>query len=99
MEVVTGTKELAAACERLSRHPFVTVDTEFLRETTYWPRLCLIQVATDDEAVLIDPLAPGIDLAPFFGLMADELSPVLEGFWYTIRLSVIGGCSPSNSCW
>ena len=51
---------------------FVTVDTEFLRETTYYPLLCVAQMASPDEAVVIDALAPGIDLAPFYALMADE---------------------------
>lgn len=63
---------LEAACARLANHAFVTVDTEFLRETTYYPKLCLIQIASEDEVVLIDPLAEGLDLAPFFALMADE---------------------------
>jgi ribonuclease D len=71
MNLITSTEALAAACARLADHPFVTVDTEFLRETTYYPKLCLIQMATSDEAVLVDPLAPGIDLAPFLALMAD----------------------------
>lgn len=69
---VTSTAELDAACARLAAHPYVTVDTEFLRETTYYSRLCLIQLASPDEAVLVDPLAPGIDLEPFFRLMANE---------------------------
>ena len=68
--LTTNTADLAAACARLSDYPFVTVDTEFLRETTYYPKLCLIQMASPDEIVLIDPLADGIDLAPFFELMA-----------------------------
>lgn len=68
---VTDTKTLADMCARLAQHPFVTVDTEFLRESTYWPILCLIQVASDDEAALIDPMADGLDMAPFFELMAD----------------------------
>ena len=72
MHLIADTAELAAACERLATHPFVTVDTEFLRETTYYPKLCLIQLASPDEAVLVDPLAPGIDLAPFFALMSNE---------------------------
>jgi ribonuclease D len=72
MDLVTTTNELAAACERLARHPFVTVDTEFLRETTYYPLLCVAQMASPDEAVVIDALAPGIELNPFFDLMADE---------------------------
>ena len=70
--IITSSEELAAACARLARHPFVTVDTEFMRETTYWPKLCIIQLASEDEAVIVDAEAPGIDLAAFFGLMADE---------------------------
>lgn len=72
MHLITDTAELSAACDRLAAHPFVTVDTEFLRETTYYPKLCLIQLASPDEAVLVDPLAPDLDLAPFFGLMVNE---------------------------
>jgi ribonuclease D len=72
VEPVTTTLDLAAACARLARHPFVTVDTEFLRETTYYPLLCVAQIASADEALVIDALAPGIDLAPFFELMVDE---------------------------
>jgi ribonuclease D len=71
MDIVTRTAELAAACERFARHPFVTVDTEFMRESTFWPKLCVVQMAGPDEAVLVDALADGIDLAPFFQLMAD----------------------------
>ncbi len=78
MQPITTTDELAAACARLARYPFITVDTEFLRETTYYPILCVIQMAGADqaagadEAVVIDAIAPGIDLAPFFDLMNDE---------------------------
>jgi ribonuclease D len=72
MNLITTTDELAAACARLSSHPFVTVDTEFLRETTYYPLLCVAQMACDNEAVVIDALAPGIDLTPFFELMGNK---------------------------
>jgi ribonuclease D len=72
MELITTTDDLAATCARLARHPFVTVDTEFLRETTYYPLLCVAQIASAEEAVAVDALAPGIDLKPFFQLMADE---------------------------
>ncbi len=71
MTLITTTSELALACQRLSRHSFVTVDTEFLRETTFWPILCVVQVASSDEALAIDALAPGLDLTPLFALMAD----------------------------
>jgi ribonuclease D len=69
--LITTTSELELACERFSRHSFVTVDTEFLRETTFWPVLCVVQVASSEEALAIDALAPGLDLAPLFALMAD----------------------------
>lgn len=72
MKLISTTEELAAACSRLAQHPFVTVDTEFLRETTYYPKLCLIQIASPDEAVMVDPLAEGLDLAPFMALMTDQ---------------------------
>ncbi len=71
MALITTTDALAAACHRLALHPFVTVDTEFMRETTYYPKLCLIQMASRDEAVLVDPLAPEIDMTPFLVLMRD----------------------------
>ena len=72
MDLIATTEELTQVCARMARHPYVTVDTEFLRETTYYPLLCVAQVASPDEAVVIDALAPGIDLAPFFALMTDE---------------------------
>ncbi|WP_457092694.1 ribonuclease D [Microvirga sp. P5_D2] len=73
MDLITSTDALAAACQRLAAHPFVTVDTEFLRETTYYPKLCLIQMAGPNpaDAYLIDPLAEGMSLEPFMALMAD----------------------------
>ena len=70
--LITTTAELAAVCTRMAAASFVTVDTEFLRETTYYPLLCVAQLASPEEAVVVDALAPGIDLAPFFALMADE---------------------------
>ncbi|MGU3666979.1 ribonuclease D [Methylobacterium sp. A49B] len=73
MDLITSTDTLRETCARLAAQPFVTVDTEFMRETTYYPKLCLIQMAAPDgTAVLVDPLAPGIDLQPFIDLMADE---------------------------
>jgi ribonuclease D len=72
MNVVATSDELAAVCARMARHPFITVDTEFLRETTYYPLLCVAQMASADEAVVVDVLASGIDLAPLFALMANE---------------------------
>ncbi len=72
MNLITTTADLAAACARLATHPFVTIDTEFLRDSTYYPKLCLLQMASPDEGLLVDPLAPELDLAPFFALMADQ---------------------------
>ncbi len=72
MDLITTTADLEAACHRLAAHPVITVDTEFLRETTYYPLLCVIQLASAEEAVVIDALAEGIDLDPFFRLMANE---------------------------
>jgi len=72
MQPIARTAELAAACRQLAEADFVTVDTEFMRETTYWPKLCLIQIAGPGEAFLVDAMAPEIDLAPFFELMANE---------------------------
>lgn len=72
IEPITTTEALAAVCERMAAHPFVTVDTEFLRESTYYPLLCVAQMASPDEAVVVDTLAEGIDLAPFYALMANQ---------------------------
>jgi ribonuclease D len=72
MDLITTNEQLAEACARLAAAPFVAVDTEFMREQTFWPRLCLIQMASEDTEVLIDSLAPGLDLQPFFDLMVDE---------------------------
>jgi ribonuclease D len=72
MQTITTTADLAKACAQMANHPFVTIDTEFLRETTYYPLLCVAQMASADDAVVIDALADGMDLAPFFDLMVDE---------------------------
>jgi ribonuclease D len=71
MPLITDTNVLADFCARMREERFVAVDTEFMRDRTYWPRLCLVQVAGEKEAVAIDALAPGIDLAPLVALMAD----------------------------
>lgn len=97
MNLMTSTEALAAACLRLARHPFVTVDTEFLRETTYYPKLCLIQIASKDESILVDPLADGIDLAPFFALMAN---PAVVKVFHSARQDLeiiwnLGGLIPA----
>src|ERR1700716_3216262 len=72
MQPITTTQQLTEVCARMARHPFVTVDTEFLRESTYYPRLCVAQMASTDEAIVIDTLAEGMDFTPFFALMANE---------------------------
>lgn len=69
---ITTTDALEALCARLSRADFVTVDTEFMRETTFWPKLCLVQIASQTEAAVVDPMADGIDLDPLFALMTDQ---------------------------
>ncbi len=71
MSLITTSRGLAEVCRRVAQHPFITVDTEFLRETTFWPKLCVVQLASPEEAVAVDALAEGLDLAPFFDLMAD----------------------------
>ena len=72
MDIITTTEGLRDLCADLAGEEFVTVDTEFMREKTFWPILCLIQVAGEERAAIIDPLAKGIDLSPFFDLMRDE---------------------------
>ncbi len=72
MLLITTTADLEAFCKRLSGERFLTVDTEFMRDRTYWPKLCLLQIGGTDEAAAIDPLAPGIDLEPILALMRDS---------------------------
>jgi ribonuclease D len=98
MELITATSVLADFCGRAASRPFVTVDTEFLRETTYWPKLCLLQAATEEEAVLIDPLADGLSLAPFFDLLAnDKVTKVFHAARQDIEIFVkLTGRVPLN---
>jgi len=72
MKIITSTKDLAEFCEAAKSFDYVTVDTEFLRETTYWPILCLVQMATPEDAVIVDPMVDGIDLQPMFDLFQDQ---------------------------
>ena len=72
MQVITNTEALKEFSQQLKGKPFVTVDTEFMREKTYWPILCLIQAAADGVEAIIDPMAEGIDLSPFLDVMADK---------------------------
>lgn len=70
--LITDSRSLAELCERLSRSPWVAIDTEFMRENSYWPELCLVQIADDNEAAAIDPKAPGLDLTPLLDLMVEN---------------------------
>ncbi len=70
--LITDTESLENLCERLARGDFVAVDTEFMRENTYWPDLCLLQVANSEEAAAIDPKAEDLDLAPLLNLLVNN---------------------------
>ncbi|HEY7810088.1 MAG TPA: ribonuclease D [Allosphingosinicella sp.] len=70
--LITDSESLASLCDRLSRSHFIAVDTEFMRENSYWPELCLIQIGNEEEAAAIDPKAPGIDLTPMLDLLTDN---------------------------
>ncbi len=70
--LIEDSASLANLCTRLAQQPFITVDTEFMRENTFWPELCLIQIADTNEAAAIDPMAPGIDLTPLLDLLVDN---------------------------
>ena len=70
--LITDSRSLAELCERLSRSPWVAIDTEFMRENSYWPELCLVQIADDNEAAAIDPKAPGLDLTPLLDLRVEN---------------------------
>ena len=71
MNIINKTDALAQACAQMAQSDFLTIDTEFIRETTFWPELCLIQMATADHEVIVDSLSKSLDLQPFFDLMAD----------------------------
>lgn len=71
MPILTAAADVAALCRRLHAAPYVAIDTEFMRERTFWPKLCLVQVASAEEAWAIDPLADGMDLAPLYALLDD----------------------------
>ena len=70
--LITDSQSLADLCDRLATSPFVAVDTEFMRENTYWPDLCLIQIGDQKEAAAIDPKADGIDLTPLLNLLVNN---------------------------
>ncbi|MDX3909700.1 MAG: ribonuclease D [Sphingobium sp.] len=70
--LISDSKTLAEFCQRIAKSPYIAVDTEFMRENSYWPDLCLLQVADDKEAAAIDPKAPGLDMKPLLDLMVDN---------------------------
>jgi ribonuclease D len=85
MTPITATADLEAFCARLSKEPFVAVDTEFMRETTYWPKLCLIQAAGPEVEGVIDPLAEGLDMSSFLAILAD---PSIEKVFHAARQDI-----------
>ncbi|MBS0489137.1 MULTISPECIES: ribonuclease D [unclassified Phenylobacterium] len=85
MTPITTTADLQAFCDKIKDQPFVAVDTEFMRETTYWPKLCLIQAAAPNAEAVIDPLADGIDLEPFLEILRD---PKIEKVFHAARQDV-----------
>ena len=97
MHLIADTGSLRALCERLAASRYITVDTEFMRDSTYWPRLCLVQLASVDEAAAVDALAPGIDLAPLLALMRD---PAVLKVFHAARQDIeifyhLDGCVPA----
>lgn len=72
MQIVTSTFELESLCARFADAPYVALDTEFMRDSTYWPKLCLIQAATPEQAAIIDPMAVGLNLTPFLDLLRNS---------------------------
>ncbi len=96
MTPITTTKELIAFVDSIKSAPFMTVDTEFMRETTYWPKLCLIQAATIDHAAIIDPLSKELDLKPFLDLLADDkILKVFHACRQDMEIFVNLGCMPT----
>jgi ribonuclease D len=85
MELITNSGALADFCARQAAADFVTVDTEFLRDKTYWPQLCLVQIAGPVDAAVIDTLAPGLDLAPLMAMMVD---PTLLKVFHAARQDI-----------
>jgi len=71
MRIVTTSEDLKALATELAKAPYIALDTEFMRDQTYWPKLCLIQAASKDVEAIIDPMADSIDLSPFYALLAD----------------------------
>ena len=72
MHYVKDTNHLAELCSKLNKSKFLAIDTEFIREKTYWPKLCLIQVFNGEDKIIIDPLVKGLDLKPFFKILSNN---------------------------
>src|SRR5579863_8565114 len=85
MTLIADNATLAAFCRRQREAAFIAIDTEFMRDRTYWPQLCLVQIAGPEEAAAIDTLAPGIELSPLYALM-DE--PKLVKVFHAARQDV-----------
>lgn len=99
MNVITTQDALDAFCKAAAKKPFICVDTEFMRESTFYSILCLIQAATDDDEVIIDPLADGLDLAPFNALLMDEdIIKVMHAARQDMEIfyQICGNVVPSN---
>ncbi|MCZ8193168.1 ribonuclease D [Brevundimonas sp.] len=97
MKTITTDEALVAFCAELAKAPFIAVDTEFMRETTYWPRLCLIQAASADQAGIIDPMAEGLDLEPFLALLRDpRIAKVFHACRQDVEIFVRLGAMPAS---
>ena len=72
MHYVKDTNHLAELCSKINKSKFLAIDTEFIREKTYWPKLCLIQVFNGEDKIIIDPLVKGLDLKPFFKILSNN---------------------------
>lgn len=98
MDMITLNSDLKAFCERASAHDYMSIDTEFMRDKTYFPKLCLMQIATPDEAVIVDPLADGIDLSPVFALLQKKsLTKVFHACRQDIEIFyLLSGKTPVN---
>src|ERR1700689_4134732 len=83
--VITDTDALTALCQRLANEEFVTVDTEFMRERTYYPELCLVQLAGETEGAIVDTVSDGLDLGPLGELLAD---PAVTKVFHAARQDV-----------
>jgi ribonuclease D len=95
MKPITTTAELQAFCAQIANAPFLAVDTEFMRETTYWPKLCLIQAATPEHSAVIDPLAEDLDLSCFLAILADErIEKVFHAARQDVEIFFNLGCMP-----